>query len=168
MARRGTSGARVVTLKEGLPVPLDGLFIAPTTGWFGAGEVDPVEAENDLEEDERAWATATARRKSRAHAASAEAALAAKEHDLTKYQWHERRCLNCRGEPERCVHIPPAFVGPDVAAKRLECRLCPRVMSFGCAALTQTPRGGWVCPQHLCHGCGAVGADHPVLSLIHI
>ena len=162
VARRGTSGARVVTLKEGLPVPLDGLFIAPTTGWFGAGEVDPVEAENDLEEDERAWATATARRKSRAHAASAEAALAAKEHDLTKYQWHERRCLNCRGEPERCVHIPPAFVGPDVAAKRLECRLCPRVMSFGCAALTQTPRGGWVCPQHLCHGCGAVGADHPV------
>ena len=161
IARRGASGTRVVTLKEGLPVPLDGLFIAPTNGWFGSGEVDPVEAENDLEEDERAWAVSTARCKSRAHAASAEAALAAKEHDLTKYQWHERRCLNCKGEPERCVHIPPAFVGPDVAAKRLECRLCPRVTSFGCAALTQTPRGGWVCPQHVCHGCGVVGADHP-------
>jgi hypothetical protein len=161
ISRRGASGTRVVTLKEGLPVPLDGLFIAPTNGWFGSGEVDPVEAENDLEEDERAWAVSTARCKSRAHAASAEAALAAKEHDLTKYQWHERRCLNCKGEPERCVHIPPAFVGPDVAAKRLECRLCPRVTSFGCAALTQTPRGGWVCPQHVCHGCGVVGADHP-------
>ena len=42
----------------------------------GMPEVDPVEAENDLEEDERAWAVSTARCKSRAHAASAEAALA--------------------------------------------------------------------------------------------
>jgi hypothetical protein len=53
---------------------------------------------------------------------------------------------------------------PDIAAKRLKCRLCPRVASFGCAAITQGPRGGWVCPQHVCHGCGCAAADRALPS----
>ena len=55
--------------------------------------------------------------------------------------------------------MPPAFVAPDVAGKRLACALCPAVASFGCARVTQTPRRGWVCPQHRCHACGRPARD---------
>jgi len=67
-----------------------------------------------------------------AAAASAAAAAAAAAAKTPAAAWHERLCLNCGSEPGVCTHLPPAFIGPDIASKRLQCRLCPRVMVGRC------------------------------------
>ena len=79
------------------------------------------------------------------------AALAAKEHDLTKYQWHERRCLNCRGEPERCVHIPPA-PGTGRRGETVGVPPVPQGHVHGVRGADADPAGRVGVPtQHPCH-----------------
>ena len=71
---------------------------------------------------------------------------------------HETKCCGCDGEGV-CVKPPPAFLAPDVAAERLRCRNCPRVMSMGCARLVVKPRMGWQCPQHHCKSCNRTASE---------
>ena len=126
------------------------------------GATDDVAAAAAESEDASAWEAAEARDASRR---DARATLRRRRESNPGQQHaddalsHDEECLWCGGAPGRCLALPPAFVGPDVAGKTLRCRLCPRVASFGCAAVTQAPRGGWVCPQHACHGCGRAGED---------
>jgi uncharacterized DUF497 family protein len=72
---------------------------------------------------------------------------------------HEHKCCGCGGGEAGCVRPPPAFLAPDVAAERLRCRNCPRVMSLGCARLVTRPRMGWQCPQHHCRSCNRTASE---------
>ena len=58
-----------------------------------------------------------------------------------------------------CLKPPPPFLAPEVAAERLRCRNCPRVMSLGCARLVTRPRMGWQCPQHHCKSCNRTASE---------
>ncbi len=72
---------------------------------------------------------------------------------------HELNCCECRGDEHGCLKPPPPFLAPDVAAERLRCRNCPRVMSLGCARLVTRPRMGWQCPQHHCKSCNRTASE---------
>ena len=163
-ARGGAIGAfsREATLTSGGDAtPVDGGG-ALDLGWFAGGATDAAAAAAAESEDASAWDAAEARDASRRDARDA---LRRRRESNPEQQHaqdaisHDEECLWCGGATGRCLALPPAFVGPDVAGKTLRCRLCPRVASFGCAAVTHAPRGGWVCPQHACHGCGRAGVD---------
>ena len=72
---------------------------------------------------------------------------------------HESKCCECGGDERGCVKPPPPFLAPDIAAERLRCRNCPRVMSLGCARLVTRPRMGWQCPQHHCKSCNRTASE---------
>ena len=72
---------------------------------------------------------------------------------------HEKVCCGCGGGEEGCNKPPPPFLAPEVAAERLRCRNCPRVMSLGCARLVTRPRMGWQCPQHHCKSCNRTASE---------
>jgi len=55
--------------------------------------------------------------------------------------------------------VTRAQQAPEVAAERLRCRNCPRVMSLGCARLVTRPRMGWQCPQHHCKSCNRTASE---------
>jgi hypothetical protein len=163
-ARRGAVRAfsREATLTSGGDAtPVDGGG-ALDLGWFAGGATDDAAAAAAESEDASAWEAAEARDASRRDARDAlrrrRESNPGQQHAHDAIS-HDEECLWCGGATGRCLALPPAFVGPDVAGKTLRCRLCPRVASFGCAAVTQAPRGGWVCPQHACHGCGRAGVD---------
>ena len=157
----GTSSREVTLTSGGHATPVDGKGEVHL-GWFEGGCTDAAAAAAAESEDASAWEAAEARDASRRDARDA---LRRRQESNPGPQHaddalsHDDECLWCGGAPGRCLALPPAFVGPDVAGKTLRCRLCPRVASFGCAAVTQAPRGGWVCPQHACHGCGRAGED---------
>ena len=98
--------------------------------------------------------------KARFDASEALAMERARRSDSDPVAYRASACAFCGGVGAgACARMPPAFVAPDVAGKRLACALCPAVASFGCARVTQTPRRGWVCPQHRCHACGRPARD---------
>ena len=98
--------------------------------------------------------------KARFDASEALAMERARRSDSDPVAYRASACAFCGGGGAgACARMPPAFVAPDVAGKRLACALCPAVASFGCARVTQTPRRGWVCPQHRCHACGRPARD---------
>ena len=72
---------------------------------------------------------------------------------------HETFCCECGGDEKGCLKPPPPFLAPEVAAERLRCRNCPRVMSLGCARLVTRPRMGWQCPQHHCKSCNRTASE---------
>ena len=72
---------------------------------------------------------------------------------------HETSCCECGGDEKGCLKPPPPFLAPEVAAERLRCRNCPRVMSLGCARLVTRPRMGWQCPQHHCKSCNRTASE---------
>ena len=73
---------------------------------------------------------------------------------------HETRCCECGGDDDTgCLKPPPPFLAKEVAAERLRCRNCPRVMSLGCARLVTRPRMGWQCPQHHCKSCNRTASE---------
>ena len=73
---------------------------------------------------------------------------------------HETRCCECGGDEKTgCLKPPPPFLAKEVAAERLRCRNCPRVMSLGCARLVTRPRMGWQCPQHHCKSCNRTASE---------
>jgi SWI/SNF-related matrix-associated actin-dependent regulator of chromatin subfamily A member 5 len=72
---------------------------------------------------------------------------------------HETNCCECGGDEAGCLKPPPPFLAPEIAAERLRCRNCPRVMSLGCARLVTRPRMGWQCPQHHCKSCNRTASE---------
>jgi SWI/SNF-related matrix-associated actin-dependent regulator of chromatin subfamily A member 5 len=72
---------------------------------------------------------------------------------------HETTCCECGGDEGGCLKPPPPFLAPEIAAERLRCRNCPRVMSLGCARLVTRPRMGWQCPQHHCKSCNRTASE---------